>query len=139
MNIYYTDGSAAPNPGNGGWAVVLNGKTVASGAAKHTTNIRMEGYALGAAIQVGEKTGEPYKIVTDSQFWCNVLTKWAPDWEQRGWKKKSRGNIENLDLVKKLFGLYKEAKPKIEWTRGHVGDVGNELADIAANRARENG
>jgi ribonuclease HI len=139
MNIYYTDGSASPNPGDGGWAVVLDGKTVASGAAKNTTNIRMEGYALGAAIQAGEKAGKSYKIITDSQFWCNVLTKWAPGWEQNGWKKKSRGKIENLDLVKKLFGLYGEAKPKIEWTRGHVGDVGNELADVAANRARENG
>lgn len=137
--MYYTDGSTAPNPGDGGWAVVLNGETVASGAAKNTTNIRMEGYALGAAIQEGVKSGRSYKIMTDSMFWCNVLTKWAPGWEAKGWKKSSKGEIENLDLVKRLFALFNEAKPQIEWVRGHNNDPGNEAADAAANLAREQG
>lgn len=144
MNTYYTDGSASPNPGNGGWAVVLykekpkegEGSVVASGAAADTTNIRMEGFALGAAIKVGDESGEPYKIMTDSQFWCNVLTKWAPGWEAKGWKKSTKGEIQNLDLVQKLYTLYKKANPRIEWTRGHVGDIGNEAADEAANQAR---
>ncbi|MCL2038614.1 ribonuclease HI [Candidatus Saccharibacteria bacterium] len=145
MNLYYTDGSANPNPGRGGWAVVLftdkpkagEGEVVASGAVNNATNIRMEGYALGAAIKEGEAAGKPYKIITDSQFWCNVLTKWAPGWEKRGWKKATSGEIQNLDLVQKLYELYKQAKPQVEWTRGHVGDPGNEAADEAANRARQ--
>jgi ribonuclease HI len=147
MDIYYTDGSANPNPGAGGWAVVFypsgqpieltNGKVVASGGCPGTTNIRMEGYALGAAIKEGEASGKPYKIITDSQFWCKVLTEWAPNWEKKGWRKSTKGEIQNLDLVKKLYALHQEFKPKIEWTRGHVGDPGNEAADVAANAARE--
>ncbi|MDR0979893.1 MAG: ribonuclease HI [Candidatus Nomurabacteria bacterium] len=147
MNLYFTDGSAMPNPGDGGWAVVRfideprtgEGVVVASGAAENTTNIRMEGYALEAAIKVGMESGEPYKIITDSMFWCNVLMEWAPEWAANDWKKKTKGKIQNLDLVQKLYALYQEAKPTIEWTRGHVGTLGNEAVDEAANIARAEG
>ena len=43
MNIYYTDGSASPNPGPGGYAVILNKQPVALGSENgNTTNIRMD-------------------------------------------------------------------------------------------------
>jgi ribonuclease HI len=134
MNEYFTDGSCEPNPGAGGFAVVLRGEPVALGGEDFSTNIRMEGMALAAAIKHGAGSGEEYKIWTDSEFWVNVLTKWAPTWEKNGWQK--RGGIKNLELVKELYGLYTAEKPRIEWTRGHVGTRGNELADEWANRAR---
>ena len=45
--------------------------------------------------------------------------------------------IKNLDLVQALYIAFK-AHPdtKLEWTRGHVGTKGNELADEWANKAR---
>lgn len=132
--ILWTDGSASPNPGPGGYAVIENNQPVALGRETDTTNIRMEGYALIAAIEYAGES--PCEIHTDSEFWVNVLTKWAPAWEQNNWRKKS-GEIKNLDLVKKLYRLYQNSSVELVWTRGHVGTAENELADEWANKARQ--
>lgn len=135
MNIYYTDGSASPNPGPGGFAVIRNSKpTVLGSELGDTTNIRMEGMALIAALQ--DADGKECVIFTDSEFWINVVTKWAPGWQARGWTKKG-GEIKNLDIVRELFQLYTDSKADLRWVRGHEGDEGNELADEWANRARK--
>ena len=97
-------------------------------------NIRMEAHALIAAYKIAQP-GD--KISTDSEFWINVVTKWAAGWKRNGWKKKT-GQIANLELVQELYDLYC-SKPDVilEWTRGHVGTDGNEAADEWANKARE--
>lgn len=134
MSQYYTDGSASPNPGPGGYAVILDGAPVALGKEKDSTNIRMEAMALIAAYKIA-KPGDT--IFTDSEFWVNVVTKWAPTWKKNGWTKKT-GEIKNLELVKELYGLYEEKQGVLlQWTRGHVGTDGNEAADVWANKARE--
>lgn len=135
MKILWTDGSASPNPGPGGYAVIDEDtrKPVALGNEPHTTNIRMEGLAMIAAIEYAGAEG--CEIHSDSEFWINVLTKWADGWHARGWKK-SKGEIMNLDVVKKLYQLYHQYPVKLVWVRGHVGTKYNELADEWANRAR---
>ena len=135
MKILWTDGSASPNPGPGGWAVIENGAPVRLGRKDDTTNIVMEGYAMIAAIEYAGEEG--CEIHSDSHFWIDVLTKWAPDWEARGWKKK-RGEIQNLEVVKKLYALYKKYPVELVFVYGHKGTEYNELADEWANRAREN-
>ena len=132
MSEIYTDGSAIPNPGRGGYAVIKNGRPIALGTEDNSTNIRMEAQALIHAFALAE---DGDSIITDSEFWLNVLTKWAPTWQKNGWKKKS-GEIKNLELVKELYAAY-TAHPnvKIQWTRSHVGTEGNELADQWANKA----
>ena len=138
MKILWTDGSAEPNPGNGGFAVieVINnvGKPVVLGNDKNTTNIRMEGSAMIAAIKYAGEEG--CEIHTDSEFWLNVLTKWADGWAKNGWRKKS-GPIKNLDLVQELYELYHKYPVKLVWVRGHVGTEFNEMADEWANKARQ--
>lgn len=50
--VYYTDGSASPNPGPGGYAVIKNGRPHILGSEPApTTNIRMEGKAIIAALR----------------------------------------------------------------------------------------
>ena len=133
MRIFWTDGSANPNPGPGGFAVLEDGKPVALGGEPQTTNIRMEGLALLAAMKAAG--GEPCEIHTDSEFWVNVLTKWAPSWKRNGWKKKT-GPIANLELVQELYKWYTTYPVELVWVRGHAGTEMNELADMWANRAR---
>lgn len=139
MLILWTDGSASPNPGPGGYSVIKqlpdgSGAPVCLGRDHDTTNIRMEGSALIAAIKYAAT--DPCEIHTDSEFWINVLTKWAPAWKSRNWRK-SRGEIKNLDLVKELYDLYSARNDiHLVWVRGHVGTALNELADHWANEAR---
>ena len=137
MKILWTDGSAVPNPGPGGFAVIeAKGERagpVVLGREDDTTNIRMEGLALIAAIKYAN--GEECEIHTDSEFWVNVLDKWALSWRAKGWKKKG-GEIKNLDIVKELFELYTHNPVSLYWTKGHIGTKCNEMADEWANRAR---
>ena len=138
MKILWTDGSANPNPGPGGFAVIEDfgdhAQPVALGREDDTTNIRMEGSAMIAAIKYAGEDG--CIINSDSEFWINVLTQWAPKWEANGWKK-SNGPIKNLDLVQELYNLYTTYPVKITWTKGHVGTKLNDMADEWANKARE--
>ena len=140
MKILWTDGSAVPNPGPGGFAVLEEHPghhtytPVALGKEDDTTNIRMEGRALIAAMKYAE--GDNCTINTDSEFWVNVLTKWAPTWQQNNWQKRT-GEIKNLDLVKEAYELYTQGNVTLHWTRGHVGTALNEAADQWANKARQ--
>jgi ribonuclease HI len=109
MITYYTDGSASPNPGPGGFAVIRDGTPYIIGGepGAETTNIRMEGLAIKAALQ--DSAGEQCQIYTDSEFWINVITKWAAGWQAKGWKKKG-GEIKNLDIVQTVFPLYEQSQ-----------------------------
>lgn len=138
MKILWTDGSAVPNPGEGGFAVIeVDGdeaKPVVLGREANSTNIRMEGEAMIAAIKYAGEEG--CEIHSDSEFWINVLTRWAAGWKARGWRK-SKGEIKNLEMVKELYELYHRYPVRLIWVRGHVGTEYNELADKWANKARK--
>ena len=137
----FTDGSARPNPGPGGWGVVWvrDNEVVEQwhGHEADTTNNRMEFTALIEAY-TRLPPNNPLTIYTDSQLCVNTVTQWAPNWRENGWKKKG-GAIKNLDLVKKLMKLT-EDRPELTltWLRGHAGALWNEYADALATAwARE--
>lgn len=134
MINYYTDGSCSPNPGPGGFAVIKNSELAIVGYEPDSTNIRMEGKALIAAFR--DSKGEECKIYSDSEFWVNVITKWSPSWKRSGWRRKG-GEIKNLDLVQEAHDLYQASNAQLIWVRGHNGDTVNEIADVWANKARE--
>lgn len=134
MITYYTDGSCSPNPGPGGFAAIKDTELAIVGHEPLSTNIRMEGRAILAALS--DANGYECQIFSDSEFWVNVITKWGPGWETNGWVKKN-GEIKNLDIVKEVHRLHKQSDAKIVWVRGHVGNISNEMADIWANKARE--
>jgi len=128
----FTDGSAHPNPGAGGWGAVyvVDGQVVdqAHGHESHTTNNRMELTALIAGYGLVPE-GTPATVYTDSRLCVDTITKWAPGWERNGWKRKA-GPVQNLDLVKQLYALHK-ARPelRLEWIAAHSGNRWNEYAD----------
>lgn len=131
----FTDGSAVPNPGPGGWGVVWveDGEIQSEqhGHEPHTTNNRMELRALVAAFTILPKDATA-RVLTDSRLCVDTITKWAPAWERRGWKRKS-GPIKNLPLVQELLSLYR-THPNCEliWIAAHSGNRWNEYADSLA-------
>ena len=131
----FTDGSAVPNPGPGGWGAVYvaGGEVVEQrhGHEPRTTNNRME---LTALIQAYDMipAGEAATVYTDSNLAVRTINEWAAGWQRRGWKRKA-GEIQNLDLVQELYALA-TARPDVElrWIRAHAGSRWNEYADSLA-------
>lgn len=131
----FTDGSSVPNPGRGGWgAVWVEDGEVRSqkhGYAEKTTNNRMELTALIEAFKLMPEDAEEV-VHTDSRLCVDTITKWAPNWEKKGWKKKT-GEIKNLELVQELLALYRaHPKCKLQWIAAHSGNRWNEYADSLA-------
>ncbi|MEM6532239.1 MAG: ribonuclease H [Myxococcota bacterium] len=131
----FTDGSAQPNPGPGGWGVVFvqRGEIIEHryGHEPHTTNNRMELVALIEGFQM-VPAGISTTIYSDSELAVKTVNEWAAGWEKRGWKRKG-GPIKNLDLVQELYAAAK-ARPDLElrWIRAHDGARWNEYADALA-------
>ena len=131
----FTDGSARPNPGPGGWGVVYveDGKILAQkhGSQPETTNNRMELTALIEGYKMINPKTE-IDVYTDSELCCNIINKWAAGWEKRGWKRKD-GQIKNLELVQELYALAK-SRPlaRLRWIKAHNGWRWNEYADSLA-------
>jgi ribonuclease HI len=128
----FTDGSANPNPGPGGWGAVyvVRSEIVDQrhGQAPDTTNNRMELSALAAGVEL-VPIGVPTTIYTDSRLAVDTLTTWAAGWQAKGWTRKG-GPIKNLDLIKPLFATV-QSRPEltIEWIAAHSGNRWNEYAD----------
>jgi ribonuclease HI len=132
----FTDGSANPNPGPGGWGAVyvVDGQIVAeaNGAAPDTTNNRMELQALLAALDL-VPDGTPATIYTDSNLAVKTLTEWAAGWKAKGWRRKT-GPVENLDLVQPLYeALLERPELTVRWIKAHAGNRWNEYADSLAS------
>lgn len=131
----FTDGSAIPNPGPGGWGAVyvVDGVVQAQehGYEPATTNNRMELQALLAAIDL-VPDGVPTVIHSDSNLAVRTVNEWAAGWAARGWRRKT-GPVENLDLVRPLYERLRE-RPELQlvWIRAHAGNRWNEYADALA-------
>ena len=105
-------------------------------SAPDTTNNRM---ALSGAIAtialVAERCGRvPLTFVSDSQYLIKGISQWAPGWRARGWRRKG-GQIENLELWKRLVAINDRHEATWIWVRGHAGHAKNEYANDLAVRA----
>jgi ribonuclease HI len=131
----FTDGSSIPNPGPGGWGVVWvedgEVREERHGQEARTTNNRMELTALIEAYRM-LPAAAALLVFTDSRLCVDTITRWAPAWERRGWKRKGEP-LKNLDLVRELLRLHR-AHPgcRLEWIAAHSGYRWNEYADALA-------
>ncbi len=137
----FTDGSCSPNPGAGGWSVIIpQGEGVEpiklAGMFGDTTNNRMELMGIYHALRWLDRNGSPAAVVhSDSRYAIDCISKWAPAWKRKGWTK-SGGPIKNLALIQEVHALYITSKARLSWVRGHNGHEWNELADQTAENAR---
>ena len=134
----YTDGGSKPNPGKGGWGVLLmaNGyEKELSGNDPDTTNNRME---LSAAINALEALTKPCTVTlfTDSEYVKKGITEWLPNWIKRGWKTAGKKPVKNKDLWQLLHAAAQRHEIDWRWTKGHAGNPYNERVDALATQAR---
>lgn len=135
----WTDGGCRPNPGPGGWGVVLrwnDHEKELSGAEPATTNNRME---LTAAIAALEAPKRPARLIihTDSEYVRNGVTRWIKGWVRNNWRNAAKQPVANQDLWQRLLEAAKRHEVDWRWVRGHAGDPMNERADRLATAARE--
>ncbi len=138
----FTDGSADPNPGPGGWGAVYVENNVIlaeeSGHDPHTTNNRMELEGLLAALRMAP-AGIPLTIYSDSELCVKTFTQWAAAWKAQGWTRgKKKEAIKNLDLVERVYEEFCRRKElKLVWIKAHAGNRWNEYADALATSYRK--
>jgi len=135
--VIHTDGACSGNPGPGGWGAILEYAGMEkelSGAEAGTTNNRME---LMAAIQALETLTRPcqVRLVTDSTYVRDGVTKWIHGWKRNGWKTAARKPVKNADLWQRLDEARKRHDVTWEWVKGHAGHPENERADQLAREA----
>ena len=137
----YTDRSCSGNPGPGGYGYVLEYgdiRKVGADGATHTTNMRMELYAVIAGLHAINDTSIPVIVFSDSEYVVKGITKWISDWKARDWKNSRGKEVSNKDLwiaLDKLVGKFKSIE--FRWVKGHAGNPWNEWADELAREGTE--
>ena len=135
----YTDGSCLKNPGNGGWAAIININSETkriSGSVKDTTNNKMELMAPIKALQELEEQ-QPIEIYTDSQYVKLGITDWIHKWIKNNWQTSKKEPVKNKELWIELFELTKSYEIKWIWVKAHAGNILNEEVDLLAKQAAE--
>ena len=150
MKWFYCDGSTRGKNQTGadnigGWGVVcfniidsvdLELEDFDCDTTEGTTNNREELkamiYCLSSALR--DYPDEECIIYSDSAYVVNMCNTWIYTWAANNWKNSKKQTVENLDLVKTIYDLLQRffVKPDIEKCEGHMGELGNELADALA-------
>ena len=133
--IIYTDGSAHPNPGPGGFGVVVcddnnNIIHLYSKQTNNTTNNREEIKAILWSLLTYGKSNEEVIVYSDSNYCVQTFTNWMFGWARNGWIKSDKKIPENLDLIQAYYDALNEGyKINLKKVKGHAGNKYNELAD----------
>lgn len=128
----YTDGACEPNPGPGGFGVVLlhpKKRIEDSGGFRLTTNNRME---LLAAIRGLELLTKPCSVTlySDSEYLVKSMDEgWVIRWKSKGWRRSDRAKVINVDLWERLLALCATYRVTFVWVKGHAGISENERCD----------
>ncbi len=136
----FTDGGADPNPGRGGYGIILSWK----GHRKEfhegfvlTTNNRME---LMGVIKGLEKlkTKSEVRVFSDSRYLIDGIEKgWAKKWKANNWFRTKNEKALNADLWDRLLTLVEQHDVRFNWVKGHDGHPENERCDELATQAMQ--
>ncbi len=137
----YTDGSCLGNPGNGGWAFLMQDGdkfTAMSGFQKETTNNQMELTAAIEALNYNIVRKDEIILITDSNYVKNGISEWIKNWKKNNWKTATKSNVKNRNLWEKLDELNSKLNVKWEWVKAHNIDKYNNYVDELARNSAEN-
>jgi ribonuclease HI len=135
----YSDGGAEPNPGPGGFGVIMSykgSKKEFSQGYRLTTNNRMELMGIIHGLE-RLKTKSIVNVYSDSRYVVDGIVKgWAKKWKSNNWFRNKTEKAVNSDLWERLLILISnQQEVKFNWIRGHVGHPENERCDELANIA----
>jgi ribonuclease HI len=136
----YTDGACSPNPGKGGYGIVLieDGKRrELSGGVKETTNNRMELLSVIAGLQAVQGSKRDVLVISDSRYVVDSYSSGhAREWRAKNWMRTKRAAAKNPDLWDSLLTVCESHNVVMNWVAGHAGNAENERCDELAVEAR---
>lgn len=133
--IAAADGSALGNPGPAGWAWYVDDEHWSAGGWPHGTNNMGELMAVIDLLEATAHLDEDLRILCDSQYVINSVTKWMPGWKRKGWRKADGAPVLNRELLERLDRGLQGRRYTFEWVKGHAGHDLNEAADERARAA----
>jgi ribonuclease HI len=133
----YAHGTCKPNPGPGGYGVVLvhNGhRREASGGFRLTSNYRMELMAgVSGLMMLRERCH--ITLHSDSEYLVVGMEEWMNRWQARYWRNRHGEIVKNLDLWERLVRLRQDHEIEYEWVRGHDDSAENRRCEQLARSA----
>lgn len=148
--IIYTDGSAHPNPGPGGYGVVVldNNENLLYNYSRQykreeVTNNEMEIKAiLYSFLNYGININNPLLgfnncdipiVYSDSNYCVQTFNNWMFSWAKNNWIKSDKKQPENLELIKAYYDWYQKGyRIDLRKVKGHSNDKWNQMADDLA-------
>ena len=141
--IIYTDGSAHPNPGPGGFGVVVldNNENLLYTYSKQfegkVTNNEMELKAIlyayfshGVKVNLNDWNMNIPIVYSDSNYCVQTFNDWMFRWARNNWIKSDKKVPENLDLIQAYYDWYQKGyRIDLRKVKGHAGHKWNEMAD----------
>ena len=138
INVY-TDGSCLGNPGNGGWAFLIEEEKdirYRAGFEKNTTNNQMELIAAIKALEFLNKYND-ITINTDSNYVKEGITTWIFNWKKNDWKTSTKQLVKNRELWERLDNLCEKKNISWCWVKAHNTSKFNNQVDELARKAAE--
>ena len=139
MITVYTDGSCLGNPGNGGWAFLIEEEKdirYRAGFEKNTTNNQMELIAAIKALEFLNKYNH-ITINTDSNYVKEGITNWIFNWKKNNWKTSTKQLVKNRELWERLDNLCENKNISWCWVKAHNTSEFNNQVDELARKAAE--
>ncbi len=138
--IIYTDGAAEPNPGPGGYGVVLlagkHRKELSRGFHR-TTNNRMELLGVIAGLEALTKPCR-VTVYSDSKYVVESVEKGSVQrWSTNNWYRTKSEKAKNADLWARFLLIYAKHQVRFKWVKGHAGVPENERCDELAVAAAQ--
>ena len=148
--IIYTDGSAHPNPGPGGYGVVVldNNENLLYNYSRQykreeVTNNEMEIKAiLYSFLNYGININNPLLgfnncdipiVYSDSNYCVQTFNNWMFSWAKNNWIKSDKKQPENLELIKAYYDWYQKGyRIDLRKVKGHSNNEWNQMADDLA-------
>ena len=148
--IIYTDGSAHPNPGPGGYGVVVldNNENLLYNYSRQykrekVTNNEMEIKAiLYSFLNYGININNPLLgfnnydipiVYSDSNYCVQTFNTWMFSWAKNNWIKSDKKQPENLELIKAYYDWYQKGyRIDLRKVKGHSDNKWNQMADDLA-------
>ncbi len=133
----FTDGSFRP-VGYGAYAFIVVDKGAITyehvERVYNTTINKMELTAIAAALKHFTEPSH-LTIYSDSQYAVFSITRWSKAWKNNNWMTSLGQPVKNKDILEEILELCKLHKVKVEWVRGHAGNVYNDACDKLAHTA----